>query len=320
MSPAVAATQAATATGRAPRKLRAGFRRKQAILRWIVVLAVAIFMLLPMVGLLDFSTRLFNGTRTWTSWSTLIHPAQLDAAAPGLVQGFQITLVLCVITVILTVGLLVPTMAWIRLRVPGASKAVEFICLLPLTIPAIVLVVGLGPIYNRIARTIGGGGFAGALPLAFAYVILALPFAYRAIDAGLGAIDVRTLSEAARSLGASWGGVMWKIVLPNIKSAVIGAAFLTLTLVLGEYTVAYLLLRNNLAVATATLGTSSDADPKLTAVVSLTTLVFGFALMFAFSFIGSRARKERRVATPGGIAALGTDLDSLTGPASADRE
>ncbi len=320
MTPTAAAPAPVAATGRPPRQLRAGFRRKQSIVRWIVVLLVAVFMLLPLVGLLDFSTRLFNGKRTWSSWSTLVHPAQLEAAAPGLVTGFEITLMLCVITVILTIGLLVPTMAWIRLRVPGATKIVEFICLLPLTIPAIVLVVGLGPIYNLIARTIGGGGFAGALPLAFAYVILALPFAYRAIDAGLGAIDVRTLSEAARSLGSSWGRVMWKIVLPNIKSAVIGAAFLTVALVLGEYTIAYLLLRNNLAVALATLGTSSDADPKLTAVVSLTVLVFGFVLMFAFSFIGGRAKKEHRVTTPGGIAALGTDLDSLTGPASADQE
>lgn len=291
-------------SSRPPRKLRAGFRRKQGIVRWIVVLLVLAFMVLPLAGLYDFSTRLFNGTRTGEAWSTLIHFSQLKSSAPGLVNGFEITLVLCVLTVVVTIALLVPTMTWIRLRVPGVAKLVEFICLLPLTIPAIVLVVGLGPIYNVIARTIGGGGWPGALPLTFAYVILALPYAYRAIDAGLGAIDVRTMSEAARSLGASWGRVMWKIVLPNIRSAVIGAAFLTVALVLGEFTIASLLLRNNLAVAVATLGTSSDADPKLTAVVSLVLLVFGFVLMFGFSFVGNRNRRIRSVTTPGGVASL----------------
>ena len=40
--------------------------------------------------------------------------------------------------------LLVPTMIWVRLRVPRLRRLVEFICLLPLTIPAIVLVVGAG--------------------------------------------------------------------------------------------------------------------------------------------------------------------------------
>ena len=219
-------------------------------------------------------------------------------------------MMLCVISVVLTIALLVPTMTWIRLRVPGVQKLVEFICLLPLTIPAIVLVVGLGPIYNLIGRGIGGG-IKGSLPLAFAYVILALPYAYRAIDAGLAAIDVRTLSEAARSLGAGWGKVMWKIVLPNIRAAVIGASFLTVALVLGEYTVASLLLKSNLAVELGALGNSAGADPKLTAVISLVVLVFGFVLMFGFSFIGNSAGRKvrRKVNGAGGIRAIGVQAD-----------
>jgi len=282
------------------------------------VLIIGFFMVLPLAGLLDFSTRLFNGKRTGIAWSTFLHFSQLQAAAPSLVDGFEITIVLCLVTVVLTLALLVPTMTWVRLRVPAVAKLVEFICLLPLTIPAIVLVVGLGPIYNLIARTIGGGGWAGALPLSFAYVILALPYAYRALDAGLGAIDVRTLAEAARSLGASWGTVMWKIVLPNIKSAVIGASFLTVALVLGEYTIASLLLRNNLAVAVATVGTSSGVDPKLTAVVALVLLIFGFVLMFGFSFIGNRNKKTPRgkVNGDGGINRVGVAGDVSSVPAS----
>ncbi len=282
-----------------PRKIRASFRRKQAVFRWVIVLIVAVFMLLPLVGLFDFSTRLFNGKRTWSTWSTFLHPAQLQAAAPGLVSGLGITLVLCVLTVILTIVLLVPTMTWIRLRVPEVSKLVEFICLLPLTVPAIVLVVGLGPIYRVIGKV-----STASLWLCLAYVILALPYAYRTIDAGLAAIDVKTLSEAARSLGSSWSRVMWSIVLPNIRSAVVGAMFLTVALVLGEYTVASLLLKNNLQVALYALGSSAGADPKLTAVLSLVTLLLGFVLMFGFSFIGGRKRRGPTVTTPGGIAAL----------------
>ena len=47
--------------------------------------------------------------------------------------------------------------------------------------------------------------------------MLVLPFAYRALDAGLEAIDVKTLAEAARTLGSSWSGVIWRIVLPNMR-------------------------------------------------------------------------------------------------------
>ena len=36
---------------------------------------------------------------------------------------------------------------------------------------------------------------------------LALPYMYRAVDTGLRSIDVRTLTEAAESLGAGWGSI-----------------------------------------------------------------------------------------------------------------
>lgn len=134
-------------------------------------------------------------------------------------------------------AILVPTMTWVRLRLPGLSRTVEFICLLPLTVPAIVLVVGLTPVYAWVYYFVG----SSTLWLSLAYVVLVhfLP-AYRSLDAGLRAIDVRTLSEAARSLGASWFTVMRRIVLPNLRSAVLSASFLSVALVLGEFTIASL--------------------------------------------------------------------------------
>ena len=94
--------------------------------------------------------------------------------------------------------LLVPTMIWVRLRAPWATGVVEFLCLLPLTIPALVIVVGLRNVYLWVTYFLG----ESALTLTFVYVVLVLPFAYRAIDAALSSIDLQTLSEAARSLGA----------------------------------------------------------------------------------------------------------------------
>ena len=278
------------AAGQGPRRLRAAALRKQAIIRRVVIALVAAFMILPLAGLFDFSTRLLNGKRTWRSWSTVFHYSQLTAAAPDLVAGFKVTIALCIVTAILTVALLVPTMTWIRLRAPQMSKLVEFLCLLPLTIPAIVLVVGLGPIYRGIAHTLGTGN----IWLCFIYVILALPYAYRAIDTGLAAIDVKTLSEAARTLGCSWFSVMRRIILPNIRAAVLGACFLTIALVLGEYTIAYLLSKSNLSVALFNLGLSASGDPRLTAAVSLILLLFGFVVMFGFSLIGT-ARRDKKV-------------------------
>jgi len=187
------------------------------------------------------------------------------------------------LTTLLMLVLLVPTAIWVRIRLPWLRRFVEFICLLPLTIPAIVLVVGLAPVYAWVTYFLGGSSWT----LSFAYTILVLPYAYRAIDAGLSAIDVRTLAEAARGLGAGWATVMWRVVLPNIRSAVLSAAFLTVALVLGEFTIASLLNRTNVQVAINFLGKSSAT---MSVAVSLAALFLAFVLLLLLSLLGGRRR------------------------------
>nr|WP_238338375.1 ABC transporter permease subunit [Pedococcus badiiscoriae] len=172
-------------------------------------------------------------------------------------------------------------MTWVRLRVPGASRLVEFLCLLPLTVPAIVLVVGLTPVYAWVTYFLG----ESTIWLAFAYVVLVLPYAYRSLDAGLRAIDVRTLSEAARSLGAGWLTVMVRVILPNVRTAVLSASFLAVALTLGEFTIASLFSRTNLQVAMYLLGKS---DAQISVAVGLAFLVFSFVVLFALSFAGGQ--------------------------------
>jgi putative spermidine/putrescine transport system permease protein len=150
-------------------------------------------------------------------------------------------------------------------------------------------VVGLAPVYAWVVYFLGGS----SLTLVFAYTILVLPYAYRAIDAGLSAIDVRTLAEAARSLGAGWATVMWRVVLPNIRSAVLSAAFLTVALVLGEFTIASLLNRTNVQVAINFLGKSSAT---MSVAVSLTALLLAFVLLLLLSLLGGRRRAAAEVA------------------------
>jgi len=163
---------------------------------------------------------------------------------------------------------------------------VEFICLLPLTIPAIVLVVGLAPVYAWVAYFLG----ASSLWLAFAYVVLVLPYAYRALDAGLSAIDVKTLAEAAQSLGAGWPTVMWRVILPNVRTAVLSASFLSVALVLGEFTIASLFSRDNLQVAINLLG---KRDSSIAIAASLAALIAAFIVLFAMSFVGGSRRSHR---------------------------
>ncbi|MFD4673687.1 ABC transporter permease [Lentzea sp. NPDC058450] len=250
---------------------------KQRVLRTIVLLVLGIYFVLPLVAMAEFSTRGINGTRSLDSWTSIVDD-------DGLMEALVNSLLLSVTSAVLMLVLLVPTMAWIRLRLPQLQRFVEFLCLLPLAIPAIVLVVGMAPLYAWVNYFFGNS----ALTLTFAYTILVLPFAYRAIDAGLSAIDLKTLSEAARSLGASWIAVMWKIVVPNIRVALIGASLLSVALVLGEFTIASLLNFDTLQVQVNLLG---KRNAGVSIAVSLLCLLFAFVLLFALSYVGQRRRQ-----------------------------
>jgi putative spermidine/putrescine transport system permease protein len=255
--------------------------RRQAAFRWVVLVVLGLFFLLPLAAMVEFTTRDGSGT-----WRLLADWPKLDSTYPDLAAGIVASLEQSVLTALLMLMLLVPTTIWIRLRLPGLRRFVEFLCLLPLTIPAIVLVVGLAPVYAWVTYFLGGS----SLTLTFAYTILVLPYAYRAIDAGLSAIDVRTLAEAARSLGAGWSTVMWRVVLPNIRTAVLSAAFLTVALVLGEFTIASLLSRTNLQVAINLLGKSSAT---MSVAVSFAALILAFVLLLLLSLVGNRRKVSR---------------------------
>jgi putative spermidine/putrescine transport system permease protein len=258
--------------------------RRQRAFRWIVLGVLGVFFLLPLLAMLEFTTRGAGGSFSLETWRLLADWPKLRETYPDLSTGIVASLGQVLLTVALTLVLLVPTVIWVRLRLPGLRRVVEFLCLLPLTIPAIVLVVGLAPVYAWVTYFLGGS----SLTLTFAYTILVLPYAYRSVDAGLSAIDVRTLAEAARSLGAGWATVIWRVVLPNIRSAVLSAAFLTVALVLGEFTIASLLNRTNLQVAVNLLGKSSAT---MSVAVSLAALVLAFVLLLLLSLVGGGRRR-----------------------------
>ena len=122
--------------------------------------------------------------------------------------------------------------------------------------------------------------------------MLVLPYAYRALDAGLAAIDVKTLSEAARSLGRGWFTVMLRVIVPNISQALLNAALLSVALVLGEFTIASLLLYTNLQVELVhQLG---RANAGVSIAVAVASLLFAFVLLVVLSFVGRRRRRGPR--------------------------
>ncbi len=252
--------------------------------RWASLVAFALFFAVPLVSMLDFSTRVTGSTdRTGQAWANLVQDEQLRAA-------IITSLLLALFTTVLMLVLLTPTMIWVRLRVPGASKLVEFLCLLPLTIPPLVIVVGISNVYAWVTYLLGDS----ALTLTFAYVVLVLPYAYRSLDGALASINVVTLAEAARSLGAGWTTVITRIVLPNIWPGVTSAAFVSIALVLGEFTFASLLNFETLPYVIGLLG-KSDAATSVAA--SLASLIFTSVLLLLLSMVGRRTKSSKEALT-----------------------
>jgi len=259
-------------------------RAKLRLFRIVTFLLFGAFFIVPIYAMFEFSTRGNgeNAPRTLDNWKAI-------GTYPDMVAGIVNSLELAVITSIASLVVLVPTMVWVRLRLPRLRRVIELISLLPLTIPAIVLVVGFSPMYQWM-----GNNFSDSiLTLSFAYAILVLPYAYRALDAGLAAIDVKTLSEAARSLGAGWPTVIWRVIVPNISSALLNAALLSVALVLGEYTIANNLLYPNLQVSLVSLGRTNAG---VSIAVAVASLLFAFALLIAISFVGRPRRMRSEVA------------------------
>jgi putative spermidine/putrescine transport system permease protein len=259
----------------------AGRRRRTAALRWSVLVLLGAFFLLPLLAMLDFSTKGPGGGRTLTAWREIGRDTEL-------LRAIAASLELSVLTAVLMLVLLVPTMTWVHLRLPRVRRLIEALCLLPLVIPAIVLVVGIASLYSWVTYYLGDS----PLTLTFVYVVLVLPYAYRAVESGLSAVDLKTLSEAARSLGASWTTVFLRVVLPNVRSAVLSAGLLSVALVLGEFTIASLLNFQTLQVGIALTG---KRDAGLSIAVSLAALVLAFVLLLLVSLFAGRRRGARAV-------------------------
>jgi len=206
---------------------------------WFVIGVLYFFM--PLYATLDFSLRMERDKIGFKAY-------QVAFADGRFLDTFRTSNILAFATIIASVILIVPTAYWIRLRVPEARRIVEFITLMPFVIPAIILVFGLIRVYSTpfkipftdivFVEALTTFEIGTDILMVAGYMVLALPYMYRSVDTGMRTVDVRTLTEAAQSLGANWVTIMWRVILPNLRSALLSGALLTFAIVVGEVVLA----------------------------------------------------------------------------------
>jgi putative spermidine/putrescine transport system permease protein len=190
-------------------------------------------------------------------------------ADPQFRATFSYSVILACLTIVVGVIIVVPTAYWVRLKLPRWRPIVEFVTLLPLVIPPIVIVFGYIRLYNTSSiLPLTGTAMGTNVLLMFGYATLSLPYMYRAVDTGLRAIDVATLTEAAESLGASWFTIMTRVILPNVLVAVLSGAFLTFAIVIGEFVLAALLNRPAFGPYLQLIGANRAYEPAALAVIA----------------------------------------------------
>jgi putative spermidine/putrescine transport system permease protein len=234
--------------------------------RWLILLIVGAYFIIPLVAALRFTG--------FSSFPAVVHQAGFSAA-------FELSLKLAAITIVLTLVLMLPTTVYVHLRLPRLRRLMEGITLLPIVIPPVVLIVGVLQV---------APGFLKSTPylLALMYVVLAMPFAYRAFDAGLRALDLRTLVEAAQSLGAGWATTIWRVLLPNLRTAMLSATVLTVALVLGEFTMASLDLYQTFPVWIVAFDQTSG---PISVAASLLALFVTWIFLLAITMLGGRTSR-----------------------------
>jgi putative spermidine/putrescine transport system permease protein len=221
-----------------------------------------LYFLLPLIGMTNFSLKMRRGVYSFDAYAKVL-------ADPAFQATFSYSVAQALATIVFGVLLVVPTAYVVRLKLPRLRPYIEFITLLPLVIPAIVIVFGYIRLYNTSSwLPLTGTTLGTNMLLMFGYATLALPYMYRAVDTGLRTIDVGTLTEAAQSLGAGWVTILGRIILPNVMIAVLSGAFLTFAIVIGEFTMAALLNRPAFGPYMQLLGANRAYEPAALAVIA----------------------------------------------------
>jgi putative spermidine/putrescine transport system permease protein len=217
-------------------KVAAGVR-KIPFWSWVWFILGVLYFVLPLYAMVDFSLRMERGVIGFKAY-------QIAFADKDFLETFGYSVFLAAMTIIVSIILIVPTAYWIRIRLPEARRIVEFITLLPFVIPAIILVFGYIRVYSSpfnipftevtLMTPLTNTRFGTNILMVAGYMVLGLPYMYRSIDTGMRSVDVRTLTEAAQSLGANWYTIIARVILPNVRAALLSGAMLIFAIVLGE--------------------------------------------------------------------------------------
>ncbi len=250
----------------------------------MIALVSASYFLIPLYATFQFSLQMTRGQIGFAAYESVFSNDQF-------ISTITYSAIASLVAIVVGAVIVVPTAYWVRLKLPALRPFVEFITLLPLIIPPVVLVFGYIRLFGTnswLPLTASDAG-TNAL-LVIGYVVLSLPYMFRSVDNGMAVIDIATLTEAAESLGASRLRTITAIIFPNVRSAIVSGAFLTFSISLGEFVLASLLNRPAFGPYLVQLGQDRAYEPAALAVMSF---AFTWGCMVLMQMFANRKPGQR---------------------------
>jgi putative spermidine/putrescine transport system permease protein len=231
--------------------------------KWALLWAVLglLYFFVPLYGTLEFSLQMKRGELSFLAY-------QIVLSDPQFLKSFRYSATMGIITVIISILLFLPTIFWVHLKIPKIRPVIDIITILPFIIPPIVFVFGLIRTFSKPPLQLTLTPFKTDILITAGYVVLSMPYMYRAIDVGMRSIDVRNLTEAAQSLGASWLQILINVILPNLRIAILSGALICFATVIGELILGDFLVRPALGPYMVEVGRAKAYEPAALGILS----------------------------------------------------
>jgi putative spermidine/putrescine transport system permease protein len=247
-------------------------------------MAGLLYFFVPLFGTFDFSLRMERGVLSFKAY-------ELVFADPRFWQAFRYSFTMAIITIVISVSIFVPTVYWMYLKIPKARPIMDVITILPFIIPGIVLVFGLIRTFSRPPFQLTLRSWTTDILMVAGYIIISMPYMFRAIDVGMRSIDVRTLTEAAQSLGSNWLEILKDVIIPNLRLAILGGALISFATVMGELILADFLVRPALGPYMVRIGLTKAYEPAALAIISYAMTWFSLGMLHFFS---NRSERQKQ--------------------------
>lgn len=250
----------------------------------IIFFCFGLYYFLPFLGTVLYASS--------TSWGKTILPDDLTLKWFSQLlreQAFLLavgrSLILAVLVLLLTLGLMIPTIIWIYLFAPRVNKAMEKIVLLPYAIPGIILVTALLRTYSKTELPM-------FLVLVGALFINTLPIVFLGITNQMRLINLRELIDAADTLGASTKTVLFQVVFPNIRIGAILVSLMVFSSVFGEYMLTNLLIGGRFETVRIYMLKRMNENGHLASAVMVMYFLLMTVIAWATFVIANRQKKK----------------------------